>query len=55
MVRVYLGHLPLAEALRTRSVELSGRRDLRSGFRAWLGISHYAHEQPVSRRLAAAH
>jgi DNA-binding HxlR family transcriptional regulator len=56
MVRVYLGHLSLAEALRTHSVELAGRRDLRSGFRAWLGISHFAHEQqPARRRLAAAH
>jgi DNA-binding HxlR family transcriptional regulator len=56
MVRVYLGHLPLGEALRSGSVELAGRRDLRSGFRTWLGISHFAHgAQPARRRLAAAH
>jgi DNA-binding HxlR family transcriptional regulator len=56
MVSVYLGHLPLGEALRSGSVEVSGRRDLCSGFRTWLGISHFAHEQqPARRRLAAAH
>jgi DNA-binding HxlR family transcriptional regulator len=54
MVRVYLGHLPLSQALRNGSVDLSGRRDLRSGFRAWLGISHFAHERPAGRRLVAA-
>jgi DNA-binding HxlR family transcriptional regulator len=54
MIRVYLGHLSLSEALRTGAVELSGRRDLRSSFRAWLGISPFAPARPVGRRLAAA-
>jgi DNA-binding HxlR family transcriptional regulator len=42
LTRVYLGHLPLLQALRDGSVELTGRRDLRAGFRAWLGISGFA-------------
>jgi DNA-binding HxlR family transcriptional regulator len=54
MIRVYLGHLSLSEALRTSAVELRGRRDLRSGFRAWLGVSPFAPARPVSRRLVAA-
>jgi DNA-binding HxlR family transcriptional regulator len=54
MIHVYLGHVPLGEALRAHDVELSGRRDLVRGFRGWLGISHYAHEQPVQRRRLAA-
>jgi DNA-binding HxlR family transcriptional regulator len=54
LVRVYLGHLPLAETLRTRAVALSGRRDLVRGFRGWLGISHFAETQRPARRVAAA-
>jgi hypothetical protein len=54
MIRVYLGHLSLSEPLRTGAVELSGRRDLRGGFRAWLGVSPFAPAPPASRRLVAA-
>jgi hypothetical protein len=54
MVRVYLGQMSLTEALRTGVVELSGRRDLRSGFRNWLGITPFAPARPVGRRLAVA-
>jgi DNA-binding HxlR family transcriptional regulator len=51
LTQVYLGHLSLGEALRSGSVELSGRRDLRSGFRRWLGISPFV---PPTRRARAA-
>lgn len=54
MTRVYLGQLSLSEALRTGAVELTGRRDLRVGFRAWLGISSFAPARPAGRRLVAA-
>lgn len=54
MVRVYLGRLALSEALRAGLVEVSGRRDLRTGFRAWLGITHFVAEPSAGRHLAAA-
>jgi DNA-binding HxlR family transcriptional regulator len=54
MTRVYLGHMPLAEALRTGAIELSGRRDLRSGFRTWLGISPFAAPTRARPRVAVA-
>jgi DNA-binding HxlR family transcriptional regulator len=52
LTRVYLGHLSLLEALRDGTVELSGRRDLRNGFRAWLGISPFAPARAAPRRVA---
>jgi DNA-binding HxlR family transcriptional regulator len=52
LTRVYLGHLSLLEAMRTGVVELTGRRDLRNGFGAWLGISPFA-TAPRARRRAA--
>jgi DNA-binding HxlR family transcriptional regulator len=54
LTKVYLGHIPLGEALRTGSVQLSGPRELRSGFRRWLGISAFAQPVPARRRIAAA-
>jgi DNA-binding HxlR family transcriptional regulator len=54
MIRVYLGQMSLTEALRTGVVRMSGRRDLRSGFRNWLGITPFAPARPVARRLAVA-
>jgi DNA-binding HxlR family transcriptional regulator len=54
MVRVYLGRLSLAAAIASGAVELSGRRVLRTGFSAWLGISPFAPARPVRDRLAAA-
>jgi DNA-binding HxlR family transcriptional regulator len=52
LTRVYLGHVSLVEALRSGSVELSGRRNLRNGFRAWLGITPFAPARRVPRRVA---
>jgi hypothetical protein len=52
MVRVYLGHVSLAAALRAGLVELSGRRAVRASFPAWLGISPFAPAPRVRRRLA---
>jgi DNA-binding HxlR family transcriptional regulator len=54
MIRVYLGHVRLTEALRSGAVEVTGRSDLVRGFRAWLGISHYAPARPTLSRLATA-
>jgi len=42
LTRVYLGHISLTQALRQGSVEVLGRRELRSGFRNWIGISPFA-------------
>jgi hypothetical protein len=54
MIHVYLGHLALREALRTGVVEVTGRRELVRGFRAWFGISHYADAaRPAGKQLAA--
>jgi len=53
LTRVYLGLVPLAEALRSGSVRLAGPRELRSGFRRWLGISPFAQKPPRARRPAA--
>jgi DNA-binding HxlR family transcriptional regulator len=53
LTRVYLGHVPLAETLRSGSVQLTGSRELRSGFRRWLGISPFAQKPPPARRTAA--
>jgi DNA-binding HxlR family transcriptional regulator len=53
LTRVYLGHISLFEALRTGSLELSGRRDLRSGFHDWLGISPFAPAPKPPRQVAA--
>jgi DNA-binding HxlR family transcriptional regulator len=42
LTRVYLGHISLKEAIRQGSVEVVGRRELRSGFRDWIGVSPFA-------------
>jgi DNA-binding HxlR family transcriptional regulator len=42
LTRVYLGHISLTEAIRQGSVEVVGRRELRSGFRDWIGVSPFA-------------
>ena len=52
LTAVYLGHVSLAGALRSGSVQLTGPRALRSGFRRWLGISPFA--EKAGRPLAAA-
>jgi hypothetical protein len=39
---VFLGHLRIDEALRSGAIQLAGRRDVRHGFRRWLGISPFA-------------
>ena len=39
---VFLGHLRLDDALRSGAIHLAGRRDMRQGFRNWLGISPFA-------------
>jgi DNA-binding HxlR family transcriptional regulator len=54
LTRVYLGQIALAQALRTGSVQLTGSRELRSGFRKWLGISPFAEKTPRARRPVAA-
>jgi hypothetical protein len=55
LTRVYLGHVPLSEALRVGSVQLSGPRELCGGFRKWLGISPFAQRgRPALRPTAAA-
>jgi DNA-binding HxlR family transcriptional regulator len=43
LTRVYLGHVSLRQAIRQGSVEVSGHRDLRSGFPNWIGVSPFAH------------
>jgi DNA-binding HxlR family transcriptional regulator len=43
LTRVYLGHISLMQAIRQGSVEVVGRRELRSGFRDWIGVSPFAH------------
>jgi DNA-binding HxlR family transcriptional regulator len=47
LTRVYLGSLPLSEALRRGLVQLGGRLALRSGIRDWLGISAFADHRQV--------
>jgi DNA-binding HxlR family transcriptional regulator len=42
LTRVYLGHISLMQAIREGSVEVLGGRELRSGFRKWLGVSPFA-------------
>jgi DNA-binding HxlR family transcriptional regulator len=42
LTRVYLGHISLGQAIRQGSVEVVGRRELRSGFREWIGVSPFA-------------
>jgi DNA-binding HxlR family transcriptional regulator len=53
LTRVYLGHVPLRQAVRDGSVELSGRRDLRAGFSAWLGISGFAPSVAAPKGVAS--
>jgi DNA-binding HxlR family transcriptional regulator len=42
LTHVYLGHITLTQAIRQGSVEVVGRRELRSGFRHWIGVSPFA-------------
>ena len=53
LTRVYLGHLSLSEVLRVGSVQVSGPRELCSGFRKWLGISPFAQSSRPPRRTSA--
>jgi DNA-binding HxlR family transcriptional regulator len=52
LTRVFLGHLSLQEALRNGSIELSGRREFRNGFGAWLGTSSFAPSNIPPTRVA---
>ena len=52
LTKVFLGTVSLPQALRNGTVELSGRRDLRRGFSAWLGISAFAPTLPAPRQVA---
>jgi DNA-binding HxlR family transcriptional regulator len=54
MIHVYLGHVSLASAIRSGSVEVSGSRALRAGFREWLGISPFSPPRPARGQLAVA-
>jgi DNA-binding HxlR family transcriptional regulator len=42
LTRVYLGHLPLPDAVRQGLVEIEGSRDLVRDFTGWLGVSKFA-------------
>lgn len=43
LTRVYLGQVSLVQAIKRGSVAVVGRRELRSGFRDWIGVSPFAH------------
>jgi hypothetical protein len=50
MAAVWLGDLPLAQAVRARRVQLSGARELVRAFPDWLMLSRFAAvERPASR------
>jgi DNA-binding HxlR family transcriptional regulator len=48
LTRVYLGHISLMQAISEGSVEVVGGRELRTGFRDWLGVSPFASGTPSS-------
>jgi hypothetical protein len=50
MVRVYLGQMTLAAAVRSGEVELTGPTAARRGLHGWLGISPFA---PAATRRSA--
>ncbi len=60
MTRVWMGDIPVREALRSEAIELQGSRSLVDSFERWLPLSHHAqHERPpaqmnLERILAAA-
>jgi hypothetical protein len=55
---VWLGDLPIGEALRNRSIRLEGPRPLREGFPRWLALTPFAatplHERSVRPPLQSA-
>ncbi len=61
MTRVWMGDIPVREALRSEAIELEGSRSLVDSFERWLPLSHHAqHERPpeplnLERILATAH
>lgn len=46
--RVWIGRLPIADALRDRLLEIDGPADLRRAFPGWLRLSTFAHIPPAS-------
>jgi DNA-binding HxlR family transcriptional regulator len=42
LTQVYLGHLPIAQAMRDETVLVDGPRDLKRAFPQWIGVSHFA-------------
>lgn len=42
MTAVWLGDIPLAQAIREEAIMLDGPRELRSQFKTWLRLSHFA-------------
>ena len=61
MTRVWMGDIPVREALRSDAIELLGSRSLADSFEDWLPLSYHAqHERlpaplNLERILAAAH
>jgi hypothetical protein len=61
MTKIWMGDIPVREALRSGVIELFGSRALVDSFEDWLPLSSHAlHERPpkslnVERILAAAH
>jgi hypothetical protein len=51
---VWLGDLPIGEALRKRAIRLEGPRPLREGFPRWLALTPFA-ATPVHERSVCAH
>ena len=47
MTKVWMGDIPVREALRSGAIELNGSRSLANSFERWLPLSHHAqHERP---------
>ena len=61
MTKVWMGDIPVREALRSGGIDLLGVRALADSFEDWLPLSYHAlHERPpepmnLERILAAAH
>ena len=53
MVRVWLGEIPFAEAVRSKKVRLAGMPDLIKQFPSWLLLSHFARVPRFPKPLPA--
>lgn len=42
LTQVYLGHLPIAQAMREGMIVVDGPRDRKRAFPQWIGITHFA-------------